>query len=36
VPRISILNCAGTWTGTQYDHRFVAFGELVSSVPASA
>jgi hypothetical protein len=29
VARISILTCAGTWTGTQYDHRFVAFGDLV-------
>jgi len=29
VARISILTCAGTWTGSQYDHRFVAFGDLV-------
>lgn len=34
VARISILTCAGTWTGTQYDHRFVAFGELIA--PGSA
>jgi len=27
--RISIITCAGTWNGTQYDHRFVAFGDLV-------
>jgi hypothetical protein len=30
VARISILTCAGAWTGTQYDHRFVAYGELVT------
>lgn len=35
VARISILTCAGTWTGTQYDHRFVAFGELVDSSPVA-
>lgn len=29
VARISIITCTGTWTGSQYDHRFVAFGELV-------
>jgi hypothetical protein len=34
VARISILTCAGTWTGTQYDHRFVAFGELVGAANA--
>jgi hypothetical protein len=27
--RISIITCAGTWTGQEYDHRFVVFGELV-------
>lgn len=36
VPRISIITCAGTWTGTQYDHRFVAFGQLVGRVAAGA
>jgi len=35
VARISILTCAGTWTGSQYDHRFVAFGELVDSSRAA-
>jgi sortase (surface protein transpeptidase) len=29
VARISVITCTGTWTGSQYDHRFVAFGELV-------
>jgi sortase (surface protein transpeptidase) len=29
VGRISVITCTGTWTGSQYDHRFVAFGELV-------
>jgi hypothetical protein len=29
VARISIITCTGTWLGSQYDHRFVAFGELV-------
>jgi hypothetical protein len=27
--RISIITCTGTWLGSQYDHRFVAFGDLV-------
>lgn len=38
VARISIITCAGTWTGTQYDHRFVAFGVLMgetASPPAA-
>jgi Sortase domain len=34
VARISIITCAGTWTGVQYDHRFVAFGELVGAANA--
>jgi hypothetical protein len=29
VARISVITCTGTWTGSQYDHRFLAFGELV-------
>jgi hypothetical protein len=29
VGRISIITCTGTWQGSQYDHRFVAFGDLV-------
>jgi Sortase domain len=28
--RISIITCTGTWLGSQYDHRFVAFGDLIS------
>jgi hypothetical protein len=31
VARISIITCTGTWLGSQYDHRFVAFGELVDA-----
>jgi hypothetical protein len=34
IARISILTCAGVWTGTQYDHRFVAFGELIGHTAA--
>jgi sortase (surface protein transpeptidase) len=33
VARISVITCTGSWTGSQYDHRFVAFGELVSPLP---
>jgi hypothetical protein len=29
VGRISVITCTGSWTGSQYDHRFVAFGELI-------
>ena len=29
VARISIITCDGTWLGAQYDHRFVAYGELI-------
>lgn len=36
VARISIITCTGTWLGSQYDHRFVAFGVLVDAVPTSA
>jgi hypothetical protein len=31
VPRISIITCTGSWTGVMYDHRFIAFGELVTT-----
>jgi hypothetical protein len=34
VARISIITCTGTWLGSQYDHRFLAFGELVDQAPA--
>jgi sortase (surface protein transpeptidase) len=29
--RISVITCIGTWTGAQYDHRFVAFGDLIGT-----
>jgi Sortase domain len=31
VPRISIITCTGSWTGVMYDHRFIVFGELVTT-----
>jgi hypothetical protein len=33
VARLSIITCTGTWLGSQYDHRFVAFGELAGQTP---
>ncbi len=35
VARISIITCTGTWLGSQYDHRYVAFGVLVDATAAS-
>ena len=35
VARISIITCTGTWLGSQYDHRFIAFGVLVDATAAS-
>jgi hypothetical protein len=29
--RISLITCIGTWTGAQYDHRFVALGDLIGT-----
>jgi len=34
VARISIITCTGTWQGSQYDHRFLAFGVLVDATPS--
>ncbi len=36
VARISIITCTGTWLGSQYDHRYVAFGVLVDATPPAA